>query len=383
MTKRWCQAGDKHIWVRQDWSVQLCCSLSGDSKVHRHKLARPEHLFRYLISPEFKEKYARLKKGPLPAGACSICQRMEGDTFQSSQRFKINKLTEQGDKFFLKLDFSNKCNLKCTMCSSARSTSWIKDEQKLVKALKGDKRHDHPPQGHDNLGNEWFKKIPIEWFKNLGAVEISGGEPLYDENALEFIEFLSINCPTIAMRLITNTTMVNKDILEILARFPKLRIICSVDAWENKTYQYVRGGIYELDEIKENIIGLLENCNGYDSNIAVADTIHPANYNQTNAGRQWVTEINEKYNRGGTKRPLKYSWDYVFKPLHLDPRTVLPKNFIAGKKSLTEQINFYNFTTQLDIIRKQSILDVRREFEPWWKDMENIKNKYKESINAV
>ena len=34
----------------------------------------------------------------------------------------------------------------------------------------------------------WFKQIPIEWFKNLGAVEISGGEPLYQEDALEFLE---------------------------------------------------------------------------------------------------------------------------------------------------------------------------------------------------
>ena len=368
---RWCQAGKNHIWLRQDWSIQLCCTLYGDTSEHILKLEDPKHLFRVLAT-EWPNRYRELKRGPLPDNKCRICieeesnQKHIGQEHGTSQRTKLNTLTKHGEKFFLKIDFSNKCNLKCTMCSSKRSTGWIKDEQKMNKALQGDGRLDVPISTHETLGSEWFKQIPIEWFENLGAVEISGGEPLYQEDALEFIEFLSIEVPDIAMRIITNTTLVDDKILTILKRFTYLRILCSVDAWENDCYKYVRGGVYELPQIKENIIKLGEVAS---SKVTITDTIHPANYNQYPLGIKFVEKVNKDHN---PKRPMAYSWRYVTKPLHLNPRTVLPEQVIQGEKDLKEQKYFYKFTTNLDKIRKQNILDIRPEFEPWWLEMEKI-----------
>lgn len=364
MTKRWCQAGKNHIWLRQDWTIQLCCSLVGDTWDHQMKLDNPKHLFR-VLAKHWPETYKVLEKGPLPKGKCAICIS-EQAMHSTSQRTKLNELTNDGQKFFLKIDFSNKCNLKCTMCSSKRSTGWIKDEQKMNKALEGDRRLELPIAGHETLGSEWFKQIPIEWFKNLGAVEISGGEPLYQEDALEFLEFLSIEVPDIQMRIITNTTLVDDKILTMLGRFSRLRVLCSIDAWENDCYQYVRGGVYELPQIKENIIKLAKTVSG---NVAVADTIHPANYNQYDLGAKFIQKLNNDYS---PKRPVRYSWSYVSKPLHLNPRTVLPEEFVPGEKNIAEQKLFYRFTTNLDKIRKQNILDIRPEFEPWWNEMEKL-----------
>ena len=369
--RRWCQAGKNHIWLRQDWSMQLCCSLYGDTSKHILKLEDPKHLFR-VLAKEWPKRYRKLKTGPLDNNQCRICIEEEdmhetiGDEHANSQREKLDRLTDYGTRFFLKIDFSNKCNLKCTMCSSKRSTGWIKDEQKMNKALHGDGRLEVPISPHQTLGTEWFKQIPIEWFQNLGAVEISGGEPLYQEDALEFIEFLSIEVPNIQMRIITNTTLVDDKILSMLEKFTHLSILCSVDAWENDCYQYVRGGVYELPQIKENIIKLSQITNGL---IVVTDTIHPANYNQYPLGAQFIEKVKQQYN---PKCKVKYSWSYVTKPLHLNPRTVLPEQFVQGEKDLKEQKYFYNFTSNLDRIRKQSILDIRPEFEPWWLEMENI-----------
>src|SRR6056300_474974 len=127
---RWCEAGNNHIWLRQDNTVQLCCSLSKNADQHRYTLDNPSDFLSLLESEDFKNQYNTLKTGELPKGECSICRSVEADpTTTNSQRQKINSLTKNG--FYLKIDFSNKCNLKCVMCSSSRSTGWIKDEQKL------------------------------------------------------------------------------------------------------------------------------------------------------------------------------------------------------------------------------------------------------------
>ena len=370
MERRWCQAGKNHVWIRQDWSIQVCCSIFGDPSEHRLQIENPKHLFK-VLSKEWPERFRELETGPLPNGLCRICideekmQERLGERHSGSQRDKLNRLTEYGDKFFLKIDFSNKCNLKCTMCSSRRSTGWIKDEQKMNKALQGDTRLDVKIALHETLGSDWFKQIPIEWFKNLGAVEISGGEPLYQEDALEFLEFLSIEVPDIQMRIITNSTLVDDKILAMLERFTRLKVLCSVDAWENDCYKYVRGGVYELPQIKENIIKLSQTC----SRVDVTDTLHPANYNQHPLGLKFIEKVNEQHK---PKRNIQYSWNYVSKPLHLNPRTVLPEEFVPGEKNISEQKLFYKFTTNLDKIRKQNILDIRPEFEPWWLEMEKI-----------
>ena len=118
-------------------------------------------------------------------------------------------------------------------------------------------------------------------------------------------------------------------------------------------------------QIKENIIKLAKTVSG---NVAVADTIHPANYNQYDLGAKFIEKLNNDYN---PKRPVKYSWSYVSKPLHLNPRTVLPEEFVPGEKNIAEQKYFYSFTTNLDKIRKQNILDI----VPQYKELFNAHNK--------
>ena len=89
----------------QDNVMQLCCSL--DSNVKEHRKTQTVHTFyKNLRDPEHK-KYKVLETQGLPGGLCDICtdkERVYGD----SQRLKINRIAQQG--FFLKIDFSNKCN---------------------------------------------------------------------------------------------------------------------------------------------------------------------------------------------------------------------------------------------------------------------------------
>ena len=365
MNKRFCQAGSSHIWLRQNNEAQLCCSLAHSVDDHMVKLEKTEDFFSLITSKQWTKKYRQLKKGPLSDGLCNICLT-EDQKNNGSQRKKLKNETLNGSKFFLKIDFSNKCNLKCTMCSSARSTAWIKDEQK-INNLVTDPVLQVPVFPYETLDDKWWEKIPLEWWKNLGAVEISGGEPLYQKEALDFIDFLSVNVPTCRLRIITNATLIDDKILSILNCFDNIGFICSVDAWEDNIYRYVRGDNYGIDVVKENITELFKMVKTKElGRIGVCDTFHVINYDQMSLGKKWVKQFDSPV--------IKYNPNYVYKPHHLDYRRVLPKDICADSKpDLKLQKRFYEFITSMDKVRGTDVLEIRPEFETWFEQLKDIK----------
>ena len=72
MERHWCQAGKNHVWIRQDWAIQVCCSVSGDPSEHRLQIENPKHLFE-VLSKEWPDRFSQLETGPLPNGLCRIC----------------------------------------------------------------------------------------------------------------------------------------------------------------------------------------------------------------------------------------------------------------------------------------------------------------------
>lgn len=356
---RWCNAGYRHVWLRQDNMMQLCCSLA-NSAPHTTKLENTEEFVSILQSDEYISKYKILDKKSLPENGCELCLKNE-KLGAYSQRYKINDLTKNG-RFFLKIDFSNKCNLKCVMCNSSRSTSWIKDEEKLLKVLP-DKHKFFEVYPYEALKDDWWNRIDSAWWKKLGVIELSGGEPLYQEEAIEFLEYLSKTNPNIQIRIITNSTILDEKILTIIKRFDQIKLLCSVDAWKEDIYSYSRGGSLSLAETKKNILKLSEVA----KQISIVDTVHCLTYDQAPLGMKWVEQ--------SKKTNMKYFSNYVYKPRHLNPHTVLPRNlFPEGEKDIELQKRFYIWISELDKIRKTNILDIRPEFEPWLKELEETIN---------
>jgi MoaA/NifB/PqqE/SkfB family radical SAM enzyme len=349
--KRWCGAGQDHIWIRNDNTAQLCCSLTDRESVHSFKLDKVSDFFEKINQDSWQKQYRILESGPLDNDTCGICINNE-KRVNDSQRIKINRYSENG--FFLKIDFSNKCNLKCTMCNSSRSTSWIKDELELNKILKNDnlKRSVDP---YSNLENKWWNDIPIEWWKKLGSVEISGGEPLYQEEAIMFLEFLASNCPDIKLVIITNTTILDNSIINLFKKIKNIQLLCSIDAWQDKVYEYARMGNRTLDTVKNNLITLYK----HDIEFNICDTLHPITYDQFEIGEQWLKTNNIK---------CVHIKNYVYRPEYLDINRALPKT-INSDSSEDQQYMFYKWITALDTVRNTQVLDVRPEFENWFEKL--------------
>lgn len=341
---RWCAAGQNHIWLRNDKSAQICCSITNTNK-NNYKLEKTSDFFKLMNSESWIDKYKILETQPL-LNDCDICIKNE-KRVNDSQRLKINNYTNNNQNFFLKIDFSNKCNLKCTMCSSSRSTSWIKDEQQLNELLKNNNiRAKINP--HTSLGNNWWNDIDIDWWRNLGAVEISGGEPLYQDEAVEFLDFLALHCPEVNLKLITNTTIMDSHILSIFKTIKNVSLLCSVDAWEDKIYEYARRGTHSLSDVKQNILKLKQN----EIKFNVCDTLHCITYDQFERGTEWLKENNIRCNH------IK---NFVYKPNYLDIYRALPKTI--NKDSTEDQCSvFVKWIQALDKVRNTNILDIRPEF---------------------
>lgn len=342
---RWCAAGKNHIWIRNNNTAQICCSLTHHDD-HTYTLDRTSDFIELFNTPEWIEKYQTLEKGPLKNN-CDICIRNE-NRVGNSQRTKINEYSHDNQKFFLKIDFSNKCNLKCTMCNSSRSTSWIKDEQLLNRKLAGTDiiRYVDP---YATIGNKWWLDIDVDWWRNLGAVEISGGEPLYQEEAVEFLDFLATTSPGIFLKIITNTTILDDNMLSIFKTIKNISLLCSVDAWEDSIYEYARMGTHSLTDVKRNILTLKQN----EIDFNICDTIHCVNYDQYQLGTEWLKNNDIRCN---------HILNYVYKPNHLDINRALPK-YINSKSTEDQCEVFVKWTRALDSVRKTDILKLRPEFE--------------------
>ena len=355
----YCAAGTTHIWLRNvdnDGSaiVQLCCSLK-DGNNHRYFLRNTRDFRDLLQSKEWKERYKTLHTGPLP-GSCDYCVNEDKQGIDS-QRQKLNKLSTKG--FFLKIDFSNKCNLKCIMCNSGRSTSWRKDEQKLIKLLDN-KKYGWAADIHGTLGTGWWNDIELDFWKNLGALEISGGEPLYQDEVLTFLDFIATHCPTTQLRIITNATLLDNSAINLLKRIPNTRILISVDGWQDKVYQYSRGGNITLDQIKENLINFSQAKHTILA--GNVDVRHCITYDQKEHAKRWLKRNNLKFS---------YKQDIINTPKYLDPRTVLPVEiYPEGKKDSVLQKQFKDYVLALDKIRGTNIFDVRPEFESWFEKLD-------------
>jgi len=371
----YCAAGTNHIWLRNldtdgGAVVQLCCSLT-DGNNHRYFLRNTRDFRDLLQSKEWQEKYNTLSTGPLPI-SCDYCVSKEGSVTKvstadsveakiiapgDSQRQKLNKLSANG--FFLKIDFSNKCNLKCIMCNSGRSTSWRKDEQKLIKLLDN-KKYGFSADAHGTLGTDWWNDIELDFWKNLGALEISGGEPLYQEEVLAFLDFIATHSPTTQLRIITNATLLDNGAINLLKRIPNTRILISVDGWQDKVYQYSRGGNITLNQIKENLINFSQAKHTIQAGIV--DVRHCITYDQKEHAKRWLKRNNIKFS---------YRQDIINTPKYLDPRTVLPVEiYPQGQKNPVLQKQFKDYVLALDKIRGTNILDVRPEFESWFEKLD-------------
>jgi MoaA/NifB/PqqE/SkfB family radical SAM enzyme len=166
---------------------------------------------------------------------------------------------------FVELKLSNRCNLKCRMCSPISSTPWLRewptvrtyysegDREAIDEAY--DYQISHQAQTLDFFSsNPAFLSDMEQISPHLDELEFAGGEPLIDPLHYAVLDLLKERAPGISLKYSTNLTKLGTakfDVLEYWSRFKHVSVTVSVDGFPELN-EYIRTGTVS-SEFEENL----------------------------------------------------------------------------------------------------------------------------------
>jgi MoaA/NifB/PqqE/SkfB family radical SAM enzyme len=166
------------------------------------------------------------------------------------------KTNSDPDIWYLEINPSNKCNLKCRMCSGLISSTWIKDEIQLKEKFPS-WMPDREIGKYEKLEFDIIKNLldKKEHFKNLQFLKLTGGEPLMEEQNYQIMEqFIKWGiAKDVILDINTNGTIFNDRLYKIAKNFKMVKLHISIEG-TGELYQYIRGGDnFTINQLEDNI----------------------------------------------------------------------------------------------------------------------------------
>lgn len=245
--------------IKTDGTIGICCNIkTGDIK---NPLNIKKNTFDQWKNSEHRIKLQKeFLSGHKPI-VCGRCWRQETIGEQSlrlnkNKNYKINYF-KNIDSFFQKfpldegpveweLQITNLCNLKCQMCSGKDSSKLLVENKKIFPLTNfplddGEKKEINFNQKTFDINDEGLKNIRGILNKKLIEVNFRGGEPLMIPKIETLLEYLIAEgiAKKIVLHITTNCTIINNNILHLLEKFKKVRLMISIDS-TNKQNNYIR-----------------------------------------------------------------------------------------------------------------------------------------------
>ena len=300
-------------------------------------------------------------------------------------------LDAKPDIYFLEVNFSNKCNLKCRMCSSESSTAWISEEKALSQMTSGAFRT--RDTGKYSLDITSIRNLlqDSEAFQNLSYISLKGGEPFLDEINCRFLDhIIGMGCASrCVLDITTNGTIINDRWSEYLKHFKEIKLHVSIEA-VGDLYQYIRGGnLFKIQQLEDNLKSFdrLQNTRVIFATVSMAYTV----FDQINLWN-WYKNIRksnyEIFFRNTVVEPRclnvhvlpldirKQAYDLIEQGLDKELRErkelgltwfqkgLLRQDYYSPKEEEKQKERFIQFTRDLDDLRKTKITDYVPQLEP-------------------
>lgn len=219
----------------------------------------------------------------------------------------------------VELYFSNKCNMSCIYCDSSLSSLWVAENR-----IHGDRgtltvaRADELTSTYDIRLEKfwaWFK----ENYKTIKLLHVLGGEPFYQDETDQMIDFLleSDVTPGTTIKFFSNLKVNDVKFKRLISKMKRLvdekhmdvGITASLDAW-GPEQEYVRSGLV-LKQWEENFDYMVNECPWL--KLCVNSTINCLSIKSMPA-------LIEKLNAWRTIHPdIVNSFNLLVAPTYMDP----------------------------------------------------------------
>lgn len=272
MSNKFCPMPFGSMHIDPDGNILVCCSDAGqnlDSKGQKFNV-QTHSLLEAWNSDHYKTLRKKFLQGEQPA-SCHQCWTTElNDSSVSTRKSSVGRFqvfqkqgldfassTRQAEENQGRIDnhpvdfqlmSGNLCNLACKMCYPRYSNTWSKFYKKKNLTIKDTKLHSlmgHPEDIYMSFGRNynWPKthtmtKIFSEIKDSVYHINLTGGEPTLLEENILFLEELkySKNIDNLEIQIITNTTNINKRLLDCVKPFKKVIVTSSIDGMDEIAY---------------------------------------------------------------------------------------------------------------------------------------------------
>ncbi len=171
---------------------------------------------------------------------------------------------------YLKLEFSNRCNLRCIMCFYEFT----------------------PP--YQFISEHAIQKL-LSFSNKALTVTLMGGEVFFNKQDLLFIDSFNPGKDT-TVCVITNGTLLNEAMIKRLSKFHKLYLDISVDGTSTEIYNKIRkkGNWEVVNENIKRVVSVAKNRNGegYEWNISLSFTVMASNFIDIPHALQYAIDLN-------------------------------------------------------------------------------------------
>jgi organic radical activating enzyme len=233
-------------------------------------------------TPKKKQERQEMKDG-IRCNGCDYCWRIEdlGPDHVSDRVYKSVLYTDQllekaynsdtnedFDLRYLEISFDRTCNLACSYCNPAFSSSWAKDIKTKGPYIKlSQDGHNHFGHAHDSSGRyddnddnpyvqAFFKWWQADLHKTLTHLRLTGGEPLMSQHTWTLLDWFSTNSVNQDLYFAVNSNLMAKDslidkLLKSTRNLKNFHIYTSCENFGSRA-NYLRDG-FEWNKWESNV----------------------------------------------------------------------------------------------------------------------------------
>lgn len=263
-SKTYCPLAWNHFSTYSSGHMRLCCNATGNGRIKDNngdtiKINQVTNLVEHFNLDHYKRIRSNMIRG-VENPECESCYNIEKNQGKSIRQyftemwefdhFKDITNLETGEVSnvnvnYLDLSWSNKCNLKCRMCTPWASDQLIKESKDLnITSLIGvdisevDVAFDFTEQwSYENV----MPVLEQVMTPALSEILVTGGEPLINNEFFAFCNLLVERnyAKNVRLSFHTNLTVMPQKWIDVLAKFKTVQFKISIDG-EGECYEYIR-----------------------------------------------------------------------------------------------------------------------------------------------